>query len=144
MSLSVCLSVCLSACLSVCLSVCVDVGTLGGQKRVSDLLELEVIVNCLTCILGTELGSSSRAASALNNHTISSALIIFFSFRPSPSYTVPFFCFPFNYYLNLSDARLASRIETLDLVSIPRGREMIKDMDLRVLRDLRLCYTIGR
>jgi hypothetical protein len=39
-----------------------------GQRRISDLLELELqaIVSCLMWVLGTELGSSAGAAGALS------------------------------------------------------------------------------
>lgn len=42
--------------------VLVNVGVRGGQKRFSDPLELEllVVVNCLTWVLGLELRSSAE------------------------------------------------------------------------------------
>lgn len=39
----------------------VSVGVPEGQKRISDSLELQAIVNCLIWMLGTELGPSTRS-----------------------------------------------------------------------------------
>ena len=43
-------------------------GALGGQKRASELLEVELVmvVSCLMWVLGTKLKSSTRAAHTLN------------------------------------------------------------------------------
>lgn len=47
----------------------VSVWACGCQKRVSDVQELEirVVVICLTWVSGTEIGSFTEAASALNH-----------------------------------------------------------------------------
>jgi hypothetical protein len=54
------------------------VGTHGCQKSGSDSLELELqrIATHLTWVMGTELLSSARAASALNHRAISPAFVI--------------------------------------------------------------------
>ena len=59
-------------CVCVCVCVC---GVHGGQKRVSDPLELElqVVVSRLMWVLVTELRSSTRAARALNTLATSPA-----------------------------------------------------------------------
>lgn len=51
----------------VCAYVIVGAGIGRGQERVLDLqdLELQVVVNCLTWVLGLELGSSESPTSAL-------------------------------------------------------------------------------
>lgn len=47
----------------------VSAGTIRGQQRASDPLELEVqvLVRCLTCVLGADLGPSLRAIRTLND-----------------------------------------------------------------------------
>ena len=54
-------------------------GVCRGQKRVLDVLELELqaVVSHLVRALGTEPGSSVRAANALNPQVISPACILY-------------------------------------------------------------------
>lgn len=51
----------------------VGIGAHRGQKMVSDVLELElqIVVSCLDWMLGTELGSSSKAVCTSNCQAIS-------------------------------------------------------------------------
>lgn len=51
----------------VCVDVwmCIDVQVPRDQRRVTSSLELQAVVSHLTWILGTELGSSGKATSAL-------------------------------------------------------------------------------
>lgn len=53
-------------------------GAYGGRKRVSDPLELDllVVVCYLAWVLGTKLGSSAGAVSTLNHQAISQAALI--------------------------------------------------------------------
>lgn len=64
----------------VCLSVCVSAGNMRGQKRALDYLklELQVVVNWLTWMLGFELASPERATSALIHLAISPAPTVLF------------------------------------------------------------------
>lgn len=50
----------------------VNIGAFIGQKGVSDLLELElqVVGNHVTWVLGTKLGSSERITSTLNHEAV--------------------------------------------------------------------------
>jgi hypothetical protein len=77
-------------CTCVCMCVCVCgrcVGTCGDQKRVLDLLELElqVVMNHPIWVLGTKLGSPGRAARALKHPAMFSTL----SFEMRPPLTEP-------------------------------------------------------
>jgi hypothetical protein len=61
--------VCVCACMCACMCVC-DMNEVAckGQKRVSHPLELELqtVMNPLTWVSGTKLGSSARVMAALN------------------------------------------------------------------------------
>lgn len=52
-----------------CECVHMSTGAFGGQERVSDALELELetVVSCYAWVLGPELRSCGRTASALNH-----------------------------------------------------------------------------
>jgi len=60
---------------SILLCLC---GAHKGQKRASDLLELElqVVVGCLMWVLGTELRSFARAANTLNCRAVSPGSVV--------------------------------------------------------------------
>lgn len=72
---------CIYECLNVCMCATCMPGAFRSQKRMLDLLEqwsvlereLQVVVNCMIWVLGTESGSSERAANAL---TLSFVLIV--------------------------------------------------------------------
>ena len=53
----------------VCLSVCMNIQCLQRSEETSKPLELEfqMVVSCLTWVLGTKPRSSARAASTLNH-----------------------------------------------------------------------------
>ena len=66
----VCMHACATVCVCVCVCVCVyacECSAHGGQKRAPDTLELKLqaVESCLLWVLGTELRSCGRAASAL-------------------------------------------------------------------------------
>lgn len=70
--------------LSVC--ICMHSGADGGRKRMADPLglELETVVSHLMLVLGTELWSFARAASAVNDRATAPALVFGFSRIQNP------------------------------------------------------------
>lgn len=58
-----------------CKDVHMNVGSLGDWKKVSDSLELElqVVVSCVTWVLGPKLGSPARAVHVLHCCAFSAA-----------------------------------------------------------------------
>lgn len=72
------LVLCVYTCMCVCGSVHRNTGTVGGQKRASDPLELKLwaVVSCPALVLGTELRSSAKAVCALGGWALFPALFL--------------------------------------------------------------------
>ena len=66
-----------------CMDIMQDARAYGGQKRLSDPLEVEtqVVVSCLMCVLGVEPESSEGAVHTLSCWSMSPAPPYFFEAR---------------------------------------------------------------
>ena len=80
----VCVCVCMDVCVCMLVYVtCVQVPTEAREEELDPLdLKLQVVVSHPMWVLGTELGSSGRAASSINHHAISYPLTFFCEIFP--------------------------------------------------------------